>query len=78
VKLCYQMRVKKFFSPNITGVGRLIRFLIGCAFVFAGWLLGRADYTLPAILLFIGGGFVWFEAARGWCMMRACGVKTKW
>ena len=34
------MRVKKFFSPNITGVGRLIRFLIGCAFVFAGWLLG--------------------------------------
>jgi hypothetical protein len=30
------MRVKKFFSPNITGVGRLIRFLIGCAFVFAG------------------------------------------
>jgi hypothetical protein len=33
---------------------------------------------LPAILLFIGGGFVWFEAARGWCMMRACGVKTKW
>ena len=23
--LCYQERVKKFFSPNISGVGRLIR-----------------------------------------------------
>jgi len=72
------MRVKKFFSRNISGLGRLVRFLIGCALVFAGWLVCRANYTWPAIPLFIGGGFVWFEAARGWCVMRACGVKTKW
>jgi len=24
------------------------------------------------------GAFCLFEAARGWCMARACGVKTRW
>jgi len=70
--------MKQFFSRNITNTGRLIRFLIGCAFVLAGIVLCQANHKIPAVLLIIGGGFVWFEAVRGWCVMRACGIKTKW
>lgn len=30
-----------------------------------------------AIVLAIMGGFTMFEALRGWCALRACGLKTK-
>lgn len=33
------------------------------------WIIGVA-FGLSA-------GFVAFEAARGWCVLRACGLKTK-
>jgi hypothetical protein len=29
------------------------------------------------IVLFLGGAFCIFEALRGWCALRACGIKTK-
>ena len=66
----------KFFKPNIDARGRLVRggiaalfFIAGGATVFYVWWLG---------LVFIGIGiFVLFEAVRGWCFARACGIKTK-
>jgi hypothetical protein len=69
-------RVGKFFKPNIDSRGRLVRgviaallFIAGGVAVFYIWWLG---------LVFIGiGFFVLFEAVRGWCFARACGVKTK-
>ncbi|HEX4342243.1 MAG TPA: YgaP-like transmembrane domain [Verrucomicrobiae bacterium] len=70
--------MKQFLSPNISKTGRLLRFLLGCTFVFVGWYLCRQNYKIVSILFFIAGGFTWFEAVRGWCVMRACGVKTKW
>jgi hypothetical protein len=68
--------VSRFFQPNIDSRGRLVRggiagliFLAGGVAVFYVWWLG---------LVFIGlGSFVMFEAVRGWCFARACGVKTK-
>lgn len=68
--------MKRFFSPNIDGKGRLVRgvcavaLLIGAGFGFAVsvWL---------GLGLLVSGGFVLFEALRGWCALRACGIKTK-
>ncbi len=68
--------MKSFFAPNIDNQGRLWRaitaliLLAGAAFSLfvSRWLAG---------LLLISGGFVLFEALRGWCALRACGIKTK-
>lgn len=46
--------------------------------MLGGLWLYQADFKWSAILLFLTAVFVWFEAVRGWCLMRACGVKTKW
>ncbi len=68
--------MKKFFATNIDGRGRLIRGLLGVALVVSGVVL--CSYHLwAAIALIISGGFCLFEAVRGWCVMRACGVKTR-
>jgi hypothetical protein len=68
--------MKTFFSPNIDNKGRLVRgclalaLFIGAGFGFtvSGWL---------GAWLLVCGGFVLFESLRGWCALRACGVKTK-
>ena len=68
--------MKPFFSPNIDNKGRLIRgfgalaLLVGAGFGFSlsVWL---------GIVLTASGVFVAFEALRGWCALRACGIKTK-
>ena len=65
-----------FFKPNIGSRGRLVRGGIAALLLIAGgvtvfylWWLG---------LIFIGIGiFVLYEAVRGWCFARACGIKTK-
>ena len=68
--------MKKFFAANIDGRGRLIRGLLGAALVVSG--VAFCNYHLwVAIALIISGGFCLFEAVRGWCVMRACGVKTR-
>jgi hypothetical protein len=68
--------MKPFFSRNIDNKGRLFRglgalaLLIGAGFGFAAaWWAGG--------VLLAAGLFVAFEALRGWCFLRACGIKTK-
>lgn len=68
--------MKKLFPRNIDNKGRLMRgacalaLLVGAGFGFAVsvWLGGA---------LLGSGLFVGFEALRGWCALRACGIKTK-
>ncbi len=68
--------MSRFFQPNIDSRGRLVRggiaallFIAGGVMFFYIWWLG---------LVFVGIGiFALFEAVRGWCLARACGVKTK-
>jgi hypothetical protein len=68
--------MKMFFKPNISGAGRILRGIIA-AMLFAVAILASA-FPWPARLGFaIGGVFVAFEALRGWCALRACGVKTR-
>ena len=68
--------MKKFFLPNLETRGRLVRGAGGIVFVAGGVAL--CGVNLPvAVILIISGGFMLFEAVRGWCVMRACGIKTK-
>ena len=66
----------KLFTQNIDRKGRLIRASIGLALFVAAIIVGQFDW-LAGVLLGAGAAFVWFEAARGWCAARACGIKTK-
>jgi len=66
----------RLFSPNINLKGRLVRGLAGLTLLAAGlWMLDRQPW--PGLLLLAGSGFVLFEALRGWCVLRACGIKTR-
>lgn len=68
--------MKKLFSPNIGNKGRLLRgffallLLIGAAF-------GSTVSVWLGLVLLASGAFVLFESLRGWCALRACGIKTK-
>ena len=68
--------MKGIFQPNITGKGRILRAFIALAFIavasFATGLSGLARIGVAG-----AAAFVAFEALRGWCFLRACGVRTR-
>jgi hypothetical protein len=68
--------VKPFFSPNLERKGRIARALGGVALLVGGVIVWPSALW-AAIPLLACGVFVLFEAFRGWCLLRACGVKTK-
>ena len=68
--------MKQFFARNINGKGRLVRGLAGLA-LLAGAALGINESVWLAGLLAAAGLFGLFEALRGWCVLRACGIKTR-
>lgn len=68
--------MRRFFSRNLDGRGRLARGVWGALLLMAGIVV--ADYELWICLVLVGLGlFAIFEAVRGWCVMRACGIRTK-
>jgi hypothetical protein len=68
--------VSEFFRPNIKRNGRIARGVIGTVFLIAGIIL--LDHSLWLGLFFVLAGlFAIYEALRGWCLARACGIKTK-
>ena len=68
--------MKTFFSRNIDNKGRLVRGLVALAlFIGAGFSFEVSIWLSLALLA--SGIFVAFEALRGWCALRACGIKTK-
>ena len=68
--------MKKLFSPNIDNKGRLVRAIMALA-LFIGAAFGFGVSVWLGIVLLASGAFVLFEALRGWCAFRACGIKTK-
>lgn len=68
--------MKKFFAPNLTGRGRLVRAIWGMALIIAGLLLS-GSHLWACVVLVLFGLFAIYEAIRGWCIMRACGIKTR-
>jgi len=70
----YKEYFMKFFSPNIQTPGRIARGLSGVVALAAAWMW--REHTVGGVALLVAGIFMLFEAARGWCVARACGLKT--
>jgi hypothetical protein len=68
--------MNRFFGRNLDFRGRMARGVIGTICLIAG--IVTVDYSLRFGLVFVAAGlFAMFEAIRGWCIARACGIKTK-
>jgi hypothetical protein len=68
--------MNRFFNRNIGFHGRLARGVLGAVSLIAGIIM--ADFELWICLVLVGLGlFAIFEAVRGWCLARACGIRTK-
>jgi hypothetical protein len=67
----------KFFSPNIGRAGRIARAIFALILLAMGLCLFNSCFW-AAVFLFAFSAFAFYEALRGWCVMRACGVKTKY
>ena len=61
---------------NIDTRGRIIRGL-GALVLGIGAALVWQHSRIAGIVLCGASAFVAFEAVRGWCALRACGLKTK-
>lgn len=68
--------MKTFFARNIDNPGRLVRGLAALVLLVAAGF-GFAVFAWLGLGLLAAGIFVGFEALRGWCVMRACGIKTR-
>ena len=66
----------KRFASNIDNTGRLIRASGAIVIGATAILVWSASATAGACLA-LASAFLAFEAQRGWCAARACGVKTK-
>ena len=68
--------MSRFWNRNIGYLGRLVRGVLGGMSLIAGIIL--ADHHLGWCLGLVAFGlFAIFEALRGWCLVRACGIRTK-
>jgi membrane-bound ClpP family serine protease len=68
--------VSQFFRPNLKRNGRIARGVIGTVCLVAG-IVVAGDVSLWGLILVVAGLFAIYEALRGWCLARACGIKTK-
>jgi hypothetical protein len=66
----------KFLVPNIDAKGRKVRAILGSLTLLAGVVVAFW-HLRAAVGLGLCGAFMLFEASRGWCVVRACGIKTK-
>lgn len=63
-------------KQNINRNGRLIRAGLGLACLLGAAFFIWSGQAWLALVFFVLGLFTLFEALRGWCAFRACGVKT--
>ena len=68
--------MKPIFSRNIDNQGRLVRGL-GALALLVGAGFGFTVSPCLGCVFLASGVFVAFEALRGWCVLRACGIRTK-
>ena len=67
--------MKPLFTRNLSNTGRLVRGLGAIALLIGAGFAFFVSIWLGAALA-LGGVFGLFEALRGWCLLRACGIKT--
>lgn len=68
--------MKPLFTRNISNTGRLVRGAVALALLLGAGLGFVMSAWLGAVLA-VFGVFALFEALRGWCVLRACGLKTR-
>ena len=68
--------MKPLFPRNISSTGRLVR-VLGALVLLIGAGFGFLASVWLGAGLAVSGVFVLFEALRGWCVLRACGIKTR-
>ena len=68
--------MRKFFVPNLDRRGRVVRAIFGAGCIAGGVVLAQYSWWACAVLA-VAGVFAFYEAARGWCIVRACGIKTR-
>lgn len=68
--------MSRFFKPNLDFRGRMARGVIGTLCLVAGIVIA-GDYSLWGLIFVAAGLFAIFESLRGWCVVRACGVRTR-
>jgi hypothetical protein len=54
----------------------MARGVIGALCLVAGIVIA-GDYSLWGLIFVVAGLFAIFEAVMRWCLVRACGLKTK-
>jgi len=62
--------------PNIDNTGRWVRGLASFA-LSIGASFALRIHLVVGVVLFLSAGFLLFEALRGWCALRACGMRTR-
>ncbi len=65
------------FSPNIGRTGRILRGAWGVLMLVLAWFAWDHSIIGAVVLILLGLLGLW-QARSGWCVARACGVKTKW
>jgi hypothetical protein len=68
--------IKRFLAPNLQTEGRSARKVTALVFLVAAVVSVSFSRRL-SLLLLAAALFTFFEAMRGWCVLRACGIKTK-
>jgi hypothetical protein len=69
---------------NIDSRGKSLRLIMGIIFLLDGltlllcwgWRTGSHIGWITSIVMMIAGGFMIFEGRKGWCALRAMGMKT--
>ena len=69
--------MSQFFRPNIKRQGRIARGVIGSLCLIAGIIMLDFFPMWLDLIFVVAGLFAIYEALSGWCIARACGLKTK-
>ncbi len=71
-------------TPNIDRRGRRARLVAGiilavggAGLVIGGLAASRTGLLIGGVVVLICGSFTIFEAANGWCLLRAMGIRTR-
>lgn len=66
-----------FWACNIDRRGRSIRLIVaGLSLALAAWLWWGADDAFWSVGLLSIGSLALYEGLRGWCVLRAFGMRT--
>jgi hypothetical protein len=66
-----------FWTPNIDRRGRIIRGIMADVLFVAAFFAHRNGVEWLAVMLAIAALVGVVETARGWCVLRACKIKTR-